>query len=295
MRLQAGQKKPAAWSLSSLEPQLRQRKISCNSADSGDCTGCSVIGINLQEMVRLFRRRLRRAGSLFLFFDRLQQRCRKRDSEIGEELVSLGGKASTHHEADQRTLQCSDEQNDIGIEILRLSEDLQILKTTVEKHEVENQHGDAAFGADLEVGHVHVVPDQRVRWESANANAKDRIVFDGIEGTHHEVLAILVGSVSGLVGGAVARQGGKAIIEFSAGGGHHHGDDEAGGYDQVKAPSLDAEVVESDTARDYEVDKTRPGCGHENGDHHHQYSAKPKYFDDGLPGGDHEGQGKRHG
>src|SRR6266403_1672593 len=267
MRLQAGQKKPAAWSLSSLEPQLRQRKIACNSADRGDCTGCSVIGINLQEVARLFRRRLWRAGSLFLFFDRLQQRCRKCDSEIGEELVSLGHKASTHHEADQRTLQCSDEQNDIGIEILRLSENFQILKSAPEKHEIDNQH----------------------------ANAKDGIVFDGIEGAHHEVLAILVGSVGGLVGSAVARQGGKAIIEFSAGGGHHHGDDEAGGYDQVKAPSLDAEVVESDTARDYEVDKTRPGCGHENGDHHHQYSAKPKYFDDGIPGGDHEGQGKRHG
>src|ERR1700675_1442829 len=99
--------KPAAWSLSSFEPQLRQRKIACNSADRGDCTGCSVIGINLQEVARLFRRRLWRAGSLFLFSDRLQQRSRKRDREIGEELVSFGGKASTHDEADQRTLQCS--------------------------------------------------------------------------------------------------------------------------------------------------------------------------------------------
>src|SRR6266478_1199070 len=106
MRLQAGQKKPAAWSLSSLEPQLRQRKIACNSADRGDCTGCSVICINLQEVARLFRRRVWRAVCLFLFFDRPQQRRRKRDSEIGEELLTLRGKASTHHEAEQRTLQC---------------------------------------------------------------------------------------------------------------------------------------------------------------------------------------------
>src|ERR1700675_1397787 len=287
--------KPAAWSLSRFEPQLRQRKIACNSADRGDCTGCSVIGINLQEVMRLFRRRLWRAGSLFLFFDRLQQRCRKRDGKIGKELVSLGGKTSTHHEADQQTLQGSHEQNDIGIEILRLSDDLQILKTAVEKQEVQNQDGDAAFGADLEVGHVYVVPDQRVGREVANANAKDGIVFDGIDGTHHEVLAILVGAVGRLIGSAVARQGGKAIIEFSAGGGHHHRADDAGGHDQVKASSLDAEVVESDTAGDYEVDETGPGCGHENGDHHHQHSAKPKHFDDSILGGDHEGQRKRHG
>src|ERR1019366_9596787 len=98
---------------------------------------------NLQEVTRLFRRRGRRAGSLLLLFDRLQQCCGKRHGKIGEELVSLGGKASAHDEADQRTLQCSDEQNDVGIEILGLSQDFQILKSAPEKHEVDNQHGDA--------------------------------------------------------------------------------------------------------------------------------------------------------
>src|ERR1700674_2342699 len=254
-------------------PETRQaaslrRSDPLKSADRGDCASCSVIGINLQEMTWLFRRR-RRAGSLFLFFDRLQQRCRKRDREIGEELVSLGGKASAHDEADQRTLQCSNKQNDIGIEILRLSEDLQILKTPVEKHEVEKEHGDAAFGADLEVGHVHVTPDQGVGGEVASANAEEGIVFDGIESTQHEVFAILVGAVGGLIGSTVARQGGKTIIEFAADGGHYRDSDEDSRDDQVIALSLDCEVVESNAAADDEIDETAPGCGHKNGDQHH--------------------------
>src|ERR1700687_5717943 len=87
--LQAGQRKPAARSSSSFEPQLRQRKIACRSADRGDCTGGSVIGINLQEMTRLFRRRRRRAGYWLLLFDGLQKRRRKRTGKTREELVLL--------------------------------------------------------------------------------------------------------------------------------------------------------------------------------------------------------------
>src|ERR1700686_2201639 len=94
-------------------PETRQaaflrRSDPLKSADRGDCVSCSVIGINLQEMPRLFRRRRRRPGSLFIFFDCLPQRCRKCHGKIREELVRLGGKASTDYEADQRTLQCSD-------------------------------------------------------------------------------------------------------------------------------------------------------------------------------------------
>src|SRR5208282_504057 len=213
--------------------------------------------------------------------------------KIREELVGFGRKQRTHDEADQRTLQCSDEQNDVGIEILGLSQYFQILESAPEKHEVDNQHGDAAFGADLEVGHVHVVPDERPGGEVANANAKDGIGFDGLDGAHHEVLAILVGTVGGFLGRAVARQGGKAIVEFSAEGTHHHGADKESSHNQVKALSLDGEEVEGDTSGDDEIDETGPGRGHKNGDQHHQHSEEPKHFDKGIPGGDHEGQRKR--
>src|ERR1700687_2806669 len=94
-------------------PETRQaaslrRSDPLKSADRGDCASCSVIGINLQEMPRIFRRRRRRAGCLFIFSNCLQQRRRKCHGKIGEELIRLGGKASTRYEADQRTLQCSD-------------------------------------------------------------------------------------------------------------------------------------------------------------------------------------------
>src|SRR2546427_8464430 len=103
VRLQAGQAKPPAWSLSSLEPQLRHRKIACRSADRRDCTRSSVVGIGLQEMTRLLRRRGRRAGWCFelaLFHD-LQQRRRKRNGQIGEELIRLGREQRSHNESDQ--------------------------------------------------------------------------------------------------------------------------------------------------------------------------------------------------
>src|SRR5208283_199566 len=225
-----------------------------SSAGRGDCTDGSAIGINLQEMTRLFRRRECRAGVLFPLFDDLQQGCRKRHGKIGEELVGLGGKASAHDEADQRALQGSDKQNNVGIEILRLSQDSQILKAAVEEYEVKNQNGNAAFDADLEVGHVHVVPDQGVGLEVAHAQAENRIVFDALDGAQHEVLAILVGAVGGLIGGAVTRQGGEAIIEFSPEGPHDDDTHEGSGHEQIKAFTFDGEVVESNTAGDNKVD-----------------------------------------
>src|SRR5208337_661511 len=124
-------------------------------------------------------------------------------------------------------------------------------------------------------------------------NAKNGIVFDGIEGAQHEVLAVLERSIGGLLGSGVARYGGKAIVEFPAEGAHHHDADEGSGHEQVKALSPNGEEVEGDTAGDDEIDETSPGCGHKNGDQHDQHSEKPSHFDHSIPGGDHEGGRKR--
>ena len=83
------------------------------------------------------------------------------------------------------------------------------------------------------------------------------------------------------------------MIEFVAGGGHHQDADETSGYDQVEAPSLDAEVVERDAKGDDEVDETGTGCSQENGDRHHQHSEKPKRLDERVLGRNHQGQRKR--
>src|SRR5208337_5011665 len=87
-RLQAGQTKPPAWSLSKLALQFKQRKIACKSADRRDCVCSSIIAINLQEMTRFLRRRSRPGigGLLFVY---LQQDCGKGHREIGKELVGF--------------------------------------------------------------------------------------------------------------------------------------------------------------------------------------------------------------
>ena len=230
---------------------------------------------------------------MIIFFDRLQQRCCKTYREIREELIRLGSKAGAHDEADQRTVQCAHEKDDVGIEVGSFAKNLEILKATAEKHQINDKDRNSTFDANLEVGHVHAVPDERIGFEVANTDPKDRIMLDAIEGAHHKILAIFVGSVGRLVGGAVAGKGGKAVIELSAGGGHYHDADEASRHDQVKAFSLNGEVVEGDTPANNQIDETGPGCGHKNGDRHHQHSEKPKDFDGSILRGDHEGQRKR--
>src|SRR5208283_2808131 len=137
---------------------LRQRKIACKSADRGDCTCSSVIGINLQEMSWLLRGRKLRYWFLLSFFQGLEQGRREGYGKIGKELIGLGREACPHNEADQRTVQRAHKQHCMRVEICRPAHGLKVLKTTTKEHEIDNQGGNPAFDGNLQIGHVHFMP-----------------------------------------------------------------------------------------------------------------------------------------
>jgi hypothetical protein len=122
---------------------------------------------------------------------------------------------------------------------------------------------------------VHVVPDQRVGLEIAHANAENWIVLDAFESPGHEVFAVFVRCVSGLVGGGVAGESGETVIELSTDREHDQHAHNRGGNDQVKALAFYAEKIERDASGDDEVNKARTGSGHEKRDEHDKHSNQP--------------------
>ena len=95
-------------------------------------------------------------------------------------------------------------QHNVAIKVLGFAEHFQVLEPAPKKHQVQDQRRDATLHADLEVGHVHFVPDPGIGHKITHAQAQNRIVLNAIECSQHQVFAVLVRSVGGLLGGIIA-------------------------------------------------------------------------------------------
>ena len=128
---------------------------------------------------------------------------------------------------------------------------------------------------NLQISHVHFVPDRRVAEKLFVAEAEDRIMLDAIHRPLHQEHAVLVRSIGRLVRRAVTPQSLKAVIQFSAGHCHQQRRRQARRPRSARAFAPDAKMPHGHRARDDEVNKTGPRSGKKQRRHHDEASPAP--------------------
>ena len=160
-------------------------------------------------------------------------------------------------------------------------------ESATEEQQIKNQRGNAALDGNLQIGHVHVVPDAGVDLKVLRPQTQDRVMFNPFERPPHQELAGLIGLVGNRTHLGIGTSSDRRQARHQRTAGHRqqqHGR-QSRGPNQVEPAALHSEVPQAHRPRNHQADESGSGRRHHERESHDQDCSGPAQLDDRSLGG----------